>query len=400
MNRYAASTLALAVLATLFSIPAAAQSSVLQRCDKSMADAEQMSLSISECSTALASARTALAVVQGSTGGPEEKLVTSSSPLSVDMTRAAMTEPLHGRLVSHYAYSAFAAADPSQCSALAVIGLAQENLCRRVVADLGFVRARYGSAPELVRACRRTDSENGQEGPASACCSLLAEKINQPDPCSALAPKCFDAPTCRAFFASASGSARDCRSLPVPTDGDCKGEECARLRAERVANCEGDALFAAAFKAKSVDSCGASERCRALMGAGKAVSQEIAAKDLKNPIGAWFLKSGWKAPFVTERTRVPAKPLQAAGAAGKNLDFKGFVCAEPMFSKENRQAMTAAVSAAHSCLTDVEAATAQPSRALADEIDVREEKLIRLNLRMNKALEGGKPAKAAAPAPK
>ena len=388
MNRYAAPTLALAVLAMLFSVPAPAQSNVLQRCDKPMAEAEQMSQAISECVSALAAARAALAAVQGSTGGPEEKLVISSSPLSVDMTRAAMTEPLHGRLVAHYAYAAFAAGDPSQCSTLAAIGLAQENLCRRAVADLGFVRARFGSAPELIKACRRTDTENGQEGPASACCSLLAEKINQPEPCSALAPKCFDAPTCRAFFGSVAGSARDCRLLPMPSDGDCKGEECARLRAERVANCEGDALFAAAFKAKSVDSCGASERCRVLMGAGKAVAQEIAAKDLKNPIGGWFLKSGWKAPYVLERTRVPAKPLQpAAGAAGKSLNFKGFVCAEPMFSKENRQAMASAIGAARSCLADVEAATSQPSRALADEIDAREEKIIRLSLRLDKHFE-------------
>lgn len=394
MNRYAASTLASAVLAALLCVPAAAQNNVLQRCDKPIADAEQMSQAISGCGAALSAARTALAAVKATLGGPEERVVTSSTPLSVDMTRAAMTEPLHGRLVAHYTYSAFAAGDPSQCSPLSAIGFAQENLCRRAVADLGFVRARYGSAPELIKACRRTDTENGQEGPASACCSLLAEKISQPEPCSALAPKCFDAPSCRAFFGSAAGSARDCRSLPVPPESDCRGDECPRLHAERIANCEGDALFAAAFKAKSVDACGASERCRVLMGAGKAVAQEIAAKDLKNPIGSWFLKSGWKAPYVQERTRVAAKPLQAAGAADKNLSFKGFVCAEPMFSKENRQAMAAAVNVAHLCLTDVEAATAQPSRELAAEIDAREEKLIRLSLRMDKLFDAAKSVKA------
>lgn len=400
MNRYAISTLALAVLAAaLCSVPASAQSAALQRCDKPMADADHLALTVSECAASLEAARAALTSAASATSGPEEKVVTTTSSLSVDLTRAAMTEPLHGRLVAYYAYTAYAAGDPAQCSPLSHIGGVQENLCRQGVSDLSFVRARYGSAAELSAACRRTDSESG-EG-AAACCSLIAESRNRPDPCATMSPKCIDAATCRAVFGSWAGDGRACGSLPMPQEGDCKGDDCRRLREERVANCAGDALFALAFKAGNIGPCGSSERCRALMGAGKAVAREIVTKDLRNPVGAWFLRSGWKTPLVVARTREPLKPVApAAGAAGKKLDFNGFVCAEPLSSLGNRQAMTAVLNAAQTCLTDVETAAGHPSRALSDEIDGREEKLIRLGLLLNKHFEGGKPAKASAPAPK
>jgi hypothetical protein len=399
MNKYALSTLALAVLAAaLFSAPAAAQSA-LQRCDKPMADADHLALTLTECSAALEAARTSLSTAAGATNGPDEKVVTTTSSLSVDLTRAAMTEPLHGRLVAYYTYAAYGAGDPSQCSSLSHIGSVQESLCRQGLSDLAFVRARYGSSAELSAACRQTDSESGPG--AAACCSLIAESRNRPDPCATMAPKCIDAVTCRAIFGSWAGEAAACRSLPMPQEGDCKGDECRRLREERVANCEADALFARAFKGKNIGECGGSERCRVLMGAGKAVSREIATKDLRNPVGAWFLKSGWKTPLVVARTREPLKPLPpAAGAAVKKLDFNGFVCAEPLSSVGNRQAISAVLNAAHTCLSDVETASARPSRALSEAIDEREEKLIRLGLRLNKHFEGGKPAKAAAPAPK
>lgn len=397
MNRNAFATLALAVLVTFLSVPSSAQTGVLQRCDKPLADAEQMSKTITECSALLDAGRASLAAVAGSTAGPEEKVVTTTSSLPVDLTRAAMTEPLHGRLVAHYAYSAFASGDLGECSVLSHIGAAQVDRCRRTVADLGFVRARYGSGPEIVAACRKTD---GDSAAASPCCDSLAAARGSADPCSKLTPKCFDAATCKAYFASTAGDARACRSLPAPAEGDCKGDECARMRAESVANCEADALYAAAFKAKSAAACGASQRCRALMGQGKAVAQEIAAKDLKNPVGAWFLKSGWKTPSVVSRTRAPMKASTPADqAAMKKLEFKGFVCAEPMTSKENRAAMASVLGVAHACLADVETALAKPSREVAAGIDEREERIARYSLRLNKYFEG-KPAKAPAPAAK
>jgi hypothetical protein len=399
MNRHALSTLALAVLAAaLCSAPAAAQSA-LQRCDKPMADADHLAQTLAECSAALEAARSSLSTVASSSTGPEEKLVTTTSSLTVDLTRAAMTAPLHGRLVAYYTYAAYGAGDPAQCSPLSHIGKGPEGRCRQGVADLGFVRARYGSAAELNAACRQTDSESGAG--AAACCSLIAESRNRPDPCATMAPKCIDAVTCRAIFGSWAGEAGSCRSLPMPQEGDCKGDECHRLREERVSNCEADALFARAFKAKNIGECGGSERCRVLMGAGKTVSREISTKDLRNPVGAWFLRSGWTTPLVVGRTREPLKPLPpAAAAAVKKLDFNGFVCAEPLSSLGNRQAITAVLNTAHTCLSDVETASARPSRALTEAIDEREEKLIRLGLRLNKYFEGGKPAKASAPAPK
>lgn len=398
MNRKSLPGLIAAVLAAAFSVPASAQTGVLQRCDKPMADAEQMARTVTECDSVLKAATAALAAVQGSTAGPAEKIVTATSPLSVDLTRAAMTEPLHGRLVAYFGYSAFAAGDPSACAPLSNIGKPQEGLCRQLYGDLDLVRARYGSNADLAGACRRTDSESGSG--ADACCSLLTESRSRPDPCSAMSPKCLDAATCRAVFGSWAGDARACRSLPPLPAGECKGDECRLLHEEAVANCEADALFAKAHKAGSAAACGSSRRCRALMGEGKAVAAEIAAKDLKNPVGAWFLKSGWKTPTVVFRSREPMKAAPAAGAATKKLEFLGFVCAEPMTSKENRAAMAAALGAAHACLTDVETALSRPSRAVTDAIDEREEKIARLNVRLNRFFEGGKAAKAPAPAPR
>lgn len=395
MKNPVAATLAAVLLAAGLSAPAAAQA-VLQRCDRPIADAEQLAKAIADCTSALASSRAALSTAASVSPPPEERVETSTTPLGVDLTRVAMTEPFHSRLVAHYVYSAYAAGNPDACAALAPIGRAQENLCRRGVADLGFARARFSGPGELVKACRRTDSEDGREGPASPCCSQLAENLGRPDACAKLVPGCFDGPSCRAFAGSAAGSAKDCDALPPPPPEDCKGGDCARQRAERVAACEGDAAFARAFKAKSIAECGASERCRVLMGAGGAVAREIAAKDMKNPAGAWFLKSAWKVPSVTVRGRGPAKAAPPApGTAVKTLDFRGFACAEPVASNANRQAAAAIMSAAAACLKDVDAASA-PSRELSAALDERQEKLIRLNLRLDKLFES---AKAAFPPP-
>lgn len=399
MSKHSRSALGAFVLAAvLCSSSASAQTGVLQRCDKPMADVEQMSRTIAECDALLKGASAALAKVDDSKAGPAEKVVTTTSSLPVDLTRAAMAEPLHGRLVAYYAYSAFAAGDPAQCAVLSHVGGA-EALCRGLVADLFLVRARYGSDAEFVKACRWTDGGTDEKGNAPWCCSQLAQNRARPDACAGLVPKCMtDAATCRAFFASMAGDARACRSLPMPPPEDCVVDDCRKVHAESVANCEGDALFAKAFKAGSAASCGGSQRCRALMGEGKAVAQEIAARDLKNPVGAWFLRNGWKTPSVVARTREPAKAAPAA-AAMKKIEFRGFVCAEPMTSKENRAALGAVLAAAHACLADVETALSRPSREISDGLDQREETIARYSLRLNKYFEG-KPAKAPAPAPK
>jgi len=398
MNRYSLPAFALAVLMTSLSVSASAQTGVLSRCDKPLADADQLAKTIVECDAIIAAGRKSLAAVQGSTAGPAETVVTTTSSLSVDLSRAAMTEPLLGRLVAYYAYTAFAARDASQCSTLAALGKPQEGLCRQAFADLEFVAARYGAAAGLDAACRRTDSESGPG--AAACCTLMAQSRNNPAPCAAMSPKCLDAGTCRAVFGSWAGDARSCASLPPLPASECKGEECQRLHRAAVADCEGDAAYAKAFKAGSAASCGGSQRCRVLMGEGKAVAAEIAAKDLKNPVGSWFLKSGWKTPTVVARSRAPMKAAPATDAAMKKLEFRGFVCAEPMTSKENRAALASVLGAAHACLVDVETALAKPSREIAAGIDEREEKIARHSDRLNKFFESGKTAKTPAPAPK
>lgn len=396
MNRYSLPAVALAVLMTSFSVPASAQTAVLSRCDKPMADADQLARTVVECDAIIAAGRKSLAAVQGSTAGPAETVVTTTSSLPVDLSRAAMAEPLHGRLVAYYAYSAFASRDASQCAALSALG--DEGLCRQAFADLQFVAARYGSAAGLDAACRRTDSESGPG--AAACCTLMARSRNDPDPCAAMSPKCLDAGSCRAVFGSWRGDARPCRSLPMPAAPDCSGEDCKRRHEAAIANCEADAAYAKAFKAGSAASCGGSQRCRVLMGEGKAVAAEIAAKDLKNPVGSWFLRSGWKTPTVVARSRAPMKPAPSAAAAMKKLEFRGFVCAEPMTSKENRAALAAVLGAAHACLVDVETALANPSREVLAALDEREEKIARHGVRLNKFFESGKTAKTPAPAPK
>lgn len=401
MNRHLSSTLALAVLAaSVFLAPsAAAQTAIIQRCDKAISDAEQLERNVKDCLEVLATSRAALVSAASATSGPAEKVVMSSTPITPDVALAAMAEPLHQRLLSYYTYLAYAAGDPSQCSILSRLGAVQETLCRRAVADLDMARGWHGEDADLIKSCRQTD-EDGQKGGGAPCCVMLAEGRKRPDLCAKMVPKCFDdAASCRAFAGTFSGDERACLAGGIKAQ-DCKGDECRQQKANLAEVCAGNAAFARAAKAKSLDQCGGVERCRVLMGEGKAVAAEIAAKDLKNPVGNWFLKSGWKTPTVVARSRAPMKAAPAAEAAMKKLDFRGFVCAEPMTSKENRAALAAVLGAAHACLVDVETALAKPSREIAAGIDEREEKIARHSDRLNKFFESGKTAKTPAPAPK
>ena len=402
MNRHLSSTLALAVLAAVVFIapPAAAQTAILQRCDKPIAEAEQLERTIKECYDVLASSRAALASAASTTTGPVEKVVMSSTPMTPDITRAAMAEPLHRRLLNYYSYVAYASGDPSQCAVLSRLGAIQETLCRRAVADLELARTWHGTEADFIKACRKTD-EDGKNGGAAPCCGMLAEGRNRADLCAKMVPKCFeDAAMCRSFAGTLAGDERACLTTVIKA-GDCSGEECRPLKATLAEVCAGNAAFARAFKAKSVEQCAGVERCRVLMGEGKAVARDIAAKDLQNPAGNWFLKGEWKTQFVIGRSRVPGSSGQAAAAsASKNLDFKGFVCAEPIFSGVNRAAMSAVLGAAQACLTDTETSLAQPSREIASAMDERSEKLVRLGLRLNKYFESVKPPKSPATAPK
>ena len=188
--------------------------------------------------------------------------------------------------------------------------------------------------------------------------------------------------------------------MPTVNEEDCKEDHCLQRHKQSIAQCEGEASFGTAFKAKDLALCRGSERCRVLMGAGKEVAAEIAARDLTNPGGAWFLKSGWKAP-VSRAIEPSAAPL--APPRKLNLDFKGFSCMQPLASADNRKVAANMLFVAHSCLSDIEQALVIPSRLVADGLEEREEKLARMTVQIDISFAGAtaaKPKKAPARAPR
>lgn len=73
---------------------------------------------------------------------------------------------------------------------------------------------------------------------------------------------------------------------------------------------------------------------------------------------------------------------------------------EPLNSPANQQAASAVLASARTCYGDIEVALSKVDAALARELDAREEKLIRLELLLDKHFEGAARAKASAPSAK
>jgi len=384
-----------AFLALILALPtmAAAQTSVVQRCDKPLEDVETMARMVSDCDSFLKAHSAALAkpVIDGA--GAPERIVTSSSPFPPALARAAMDEKLQSRLIAYYGYSAFASGSKAGCSTLAHLGKPQEERCLLLYGDLDFSRARFGTPAQFSAACRAVSGAG-----SGACCDVISAAFGKPNPCATVAGKCADAGSCRAYFGSYAGDPRSCASIPAPSPEECKGEGCETQRAQDIANCEADAAFSRARKAGGAAACGGNQRCRVLLGEGKAVAAEIAAKDLNNPVGAWFLKSAWKVQVTVDRQREAPKPQAPANvpAGNKSLDFRAFVCAEPINSDKNRAAVISVQNAAQLCLTDVEGALSNPTAEVTSLIDERLERIARANLRVN-AVFDRRPAKTAAP---
>lgn len=383
MNRRAFSLLGAAILTVVLGARPAAAQAVLQRCNKPIADAENMAKRVSECRRELtAVSRTLGEAAMARAKSPTPPAMTEvvvSSGIPTNLAAATMSEPkLLERLTEYYSILAFDAGNPAPCAQMAHVSY--EKWCRVAYGDLVFMRARVGPPAEFLGACRQeavADSLLVKRESIGAFCSLVAQSKEGP---AVLCPKLTryyrDPPppgACELFLAE-PGRAGACRGL--------SGED-ADL-------CQHGVLFARAFQARDIALCGASDRCRVLMGGGKQVAQKIAAA-LKSPAAQWFLKGGG-GPVTMQVPAAAVPPVsvptpEGPTAAQKALNFQGFVCAEPMRSSENRKAAMAAVGAGQLCLKDVEAALSQADIATIKGIDAGTEKLARLQLQFNAAFD-------------
>lgn len=395
MNRHAFILLAAALLCAR----TASAQAVLQRCDKPLADAELMVQTVADCS----SARVAFAppVPPPGAAATVVKVEYSTSSMTPEVDLALQARPMQGHLLDYFTYTAFAAGDPALCEPLAKIEIADE--CRQNYGKLVFRQALPAPSAQFVNACVRSEGERADASTAR-CCELSAGARGRPAACGELASKCeTDEASCRAFAASARGDAGPCKALPLVTSG-CDPKvpgDCARYQAGEVAKCEGAAAYARAAKAKDISLCGGLRECRVLMGGGKAVAGEIAAKHLRNPAGEWFLGGGSKTPMRVGVRRVPVTAPAPAGAAAAPkvpAPFKGFTCGEVLATVDNRRAVAEAISSAQMCLKDVETALQKPTRDVVTAIDARSEKLTRMSLRFERLFGEAPGAKPKAPA--
>lgn len=357
----------------LFFALSAAGAPVPLLCDREIGEVETMALRMEACARFLAGEHAKLAALASAKPSRENRGLPdtrtwsipadASSPAVKKLVNLAVTEAVRPQLIAHFAYTAFAAGDPSLCDKLDVVD--QAILCRHEYGNLRAARAAQGAPGELVEACRLP-----QRDTAPGCCDLIAKLPDRSNPCASLVPGCWsDAGMCRAFWdGEVNGDAKACPGARVLLDDDCKADGCRGRRTERVARCVEVAAFARAFKAKDIGLCGDSARCRALMGEAPAVAAEINAKHLQNPAGAWFLKNGWKPPPLPVEV-----PASTAAPRYPAADYRGFLCADPIQSLDNRKAAGDVLEAARSCLDDLEN---------TDAIDERDEKLARLSLRL------------------
>lgn len=473
MNRYAFSLLCAAVLAVLGVRPAAAQA-LLQQCDKAMAEADSMAQQVGACASALEDARKAvkaaaleaalapkttvsavkppfvpassaprvaratmtsvetLYVMKAVEVATTTKWVAlSTAAIPVDVTDAAMAEPVFWRLLHYYAFSAYTTGDLKVCEPMAF--LEKEDECRDIVHDLAFARAQMGTSAEFLSACRQMNQWTDDPKKKAQCCALGVENKDLPNPCAKLVPSCIpDRRTCQAFFGSIAGDVLACQKLQPGKTPECvDAAGCQKERSE----CQDVAVFVKAFKAQDPALCGTSDRCRVLMGAGRQVVERRADELLKTPAGRWFMKREWtnlsrkrvveiqavRTPSGTRTISVPVPPapdvpvpvvpvpvipppVVAVPPVTPTMvvpkfvsTIQGFSCVEPLGSEANRKAVLAVLSAAASCLTDIEIVIPRVDLATAAGVDERLEKLARLNLRLNALFDG--PAVKAPPKP-
>ncbi len=392
MNRQKLSMIAAALVVVLSARAVRAQD-VLARCNPSATDVELMAKEVGACRAWVVGAHAAEKSVRASAGAVEKSTINTAvvtvSTILVNgaMVKAVAADPaLVERLSYYFAYEAFASGNPARCAVLTKV-INQAILCRDVYEELNYTRARMGPRADFMRAClqrRDMTSRDISREQLPAWCAAIADNGNDPAVlCSKLLPMLSgfknpheSPPTmteCQAAFASYKGDASRCSTFP----------------ADRRAGCEGDAAFVKAFKAKDISLCGASERCQVLMGDGKRVLRGLSAR-MTSPAAQYVLTEGWKTTVAVPSGATPAPAANAAAVntAAKPADFKGFVCADPLWSEANRKAALSTVKAAQVCVTDVDGVLA-PNLAIAQGVDSRLEKIARLQLQINAAMEPG-----------
>jgi hypothetical protein len=351
--------------------------------------------------------------------------------IPMEIVKSLQAEPATiDRLGLYFAYEAFAAGDAGRCDPMKFVASALP--CRETVDELNFTRARVGPRAAFIETCVKSPGAAGARlKPAQLpeLCALIADYGRDT---AALCPKLAPLYASAGIAPGLTPTAAQCRSYYSALAGDAAG--CAAVAQEARADCKSDALFAKAFKAKDPALCAGSARCRVLMGEGRAVLKEMEPA-FASASGKWMIKRTWdvklrvapqvlrqqtkRIPTPGDATVVapvtPVAPVPTPGdatvkapspepvkppEAGKGFStpapapFKGFVCADPVWSDPNRKAAAAAVKTANLCLNDVEA-IAKPSPELSKGMDERLEKLARLTLKMNTAFEPGGPVKKA-----
>lgn len=380
MNRYALSLIPAAVLASLSASGASAQA-VLRRCDKPMADAEAMVGQVAACSRALAAASVAKAAPPAVTPAPKA------------IIDAASAEAFSLDILAYAAFQAYTAGDIGACAPQPFPEW--DARCRDFVLELRAARASVGPRAEFVKACGQADQpETAAEAKQRAqCCALAAENIGRPGNCPGMPPHCSEnQQDCRAFLASLGGDAGECKPIADERTSAAEREE-HRLR------CQGTALFVKAFRAKDGKLCGTSDFCRVLMDQGNQVAREQQTRLSKSPAGRWYVSREWAKPAAPAPALAPASP-PATAAVKFATTIRGFTCEEPLNSPANHQATAAVLASARTCYGDVELALSKVDAAVAQALDAREEKLIRLGLLLDKHFEGAVRAKAPAPSAK
>lgn len=393
-NRRAFSVFCAAILTVGFALRPAAAQSLLGRCDKLMADAETLGKKVIDCKKALSSDHavtpdfTKAAATPTAPTAATMDVVVSTGGIPVEVAKAAMAEPkLLDRLQVYYAFQAYEAGSAAPCAQLAPIRW--ELYCRHVYGQLLFLHGKEASAAEFLKSCRQEpvgDFLTVRKGKLSEFCSLISQNW---------ASRAAVCPQLSQFFEQAPPPGA-CEAALSSSPSSCSGFE-----GEQLDNCRDEAAYAKAHKAQDIGACGASDRCRVLMGGGKQVLTKMAS-ELTSPAAQWFLKGGSRP--VVKKVPVPVAQPGAtppvAPAAQQSLNFQGFVCAVPLQSAENRRAVGAVLAGARTCLKDVESALTQVDVETAKAIDARSEKLARLEVELTPTFEPAKAPKAPAKAPK
>lgn len=349
---------------------------VLQRCDKPLAEAEAAVKEVAACAGSLAAASSAKA---GPPAGRKEA--------TKEIVDAATSEALSLELLEYSAFRAHADGDLNACSPQP-FGT-WDNICRNDVLDLRAASAAVGSSAAFAQACAQTDQP---KSPAEAkewasCCGLIAGNIGRPDSCAGALRQCAsNQQDCRSFVSSLAGDAGNCRLIvPGEPDSCTSAADCAYQRL----HCEGTALFVKAYRAKDIKVCGKSDFCRVLMGDAKKVIGEREAKLNRSEAGRWYVSREWAKP---------AAPASAAAAPAAKFatSIRGFSCEAPLNVPANRQAASALLASARTCYADVALALSRIDPVVSRALDEREEKLIRLGLQLDKVFDSSNPGKGPA----